>query len=743
MTSPHNAAPAARQSLRWRLPLFISVLFAVVLAGFLWAAYGTVKSTLVRTGGERARAAAEQVASLVDGQAAVEQLRKVAADDALRTYLQAPSPAGREAALKRLTTLVPGGPRRVEVWDTAGSRVLELYVPGRSRGPVPSLPPGSRPTAPGIGPLQNVNGTVVSEIVAEIHASSPPAQPVRIGHLVFRSVFSMSRPGMIFGLVGRDAVVMIGNVGDPVWTDLSRAVTGPAVDTRRTGVVEYGSANGEMHVGALSPIRGTPWAAWVELPRGAIIAPAQVFLNRMILIGLICMAIGAALASVLAGRLTRPLAELTTVAEAIAAGDYSQRGTVREHDEIGRLAEAFNVMAGHVESAQHHLEALVVERTAELSAARREAERANDAKSAFLSRMSHDLRTPLNSVIGFAQLFETDKLLPEQRENVQQILNGSRHLLQLIDEVLQITKAETGQVTLSTEPIGVADVVTGAVALIRPLADRRGLRVSVDVAPEDWVMADRQRLSDVLLNLLSNAVKYNRPGGAIKVRVEHHADRVRLGVTDTGAGIPPEKLPRLFTPFDRLGAELGPEEGTGLGLALARTLAMAMRGSIHVDSQTDVGTTFWLDLPRAEPVAVTLPDSASALLEFPGEVSGLVLYIDDTPSNLLLARRVLERREDVKVLTADCGEEGIRLAREFHPSLILLDLHLPDIDGKVVLQRLREDEATRRIPVVIVSADATPATAERVVADGAAGYMSKPLDIHRLLRVVDEYCQVA
>lgn len=379
-----------------------------------------------------------------------------------------------------------------------------------------------------------------------------------------------------------------------------------------------------------------------------------------------------------------------------------------------------------------------------LAAAKLEAERANRAKSDFLSRMSHDLRTPLNAILGFAQLLEMDGLRHDQHDSVRHILKGGEHLLDLINEVLDLARIESGHLSLSPEPVAIGDVVRHVVDLIRPLAAQR--RITVDdegirTCDGRHLMADRQRLNQILMNLLSNAVKYNRAGGRVAVMCEDVPnDRTRIRVTDTGAGIPPHKLQLLFQPFERLGADQSEVEGTGLGLALSKALAEAMSGTLGVESEIDRGSTFWVELARAEASAGTTaplrgrPDASAQ----DSGVSGTVLYIEDNISNRRLMERLLARRAGVRLIAAPDGEAGMDLARAERPDLILLDLHLPDTPGEDVLRRLWEDPRTRAIPVAVLSADANPAQTRRLLAAGARAYLTKPIDIAAVLQLLDE-----
>lgn len=380
-----------------------------------------------------------------------------------------------------------------------------------------------------------------------------------------------------------------------------------------------------------------------------------------------------------------------------------------------------------------------------MSIARREAERANRAKSDFLSRMSHDLRTPLNAVLGFAQLLDMDNLSADQRESVSQILEAGRHLLDLMNEVLDISRVESGNLSLSPEPVAVAEIIDQVVKLMRPLGARRQIDVQAlpTTADDRHVRADRQRLNQILLNLMSNAVKYNREGGRVTVSCEDIGARVRISVTDTGAGIRREKLALLFTPFERLGADRMGVEGTGLGLALSRGLAEAMGGTLGVNSEIDRGSTFWIELDRA---AAATPEDAPPLRETrpPAQpsaaaVSGTILYIEDNASNVRLVERLLrQRRPRITLLHAADGATGIKMALECRPALIFLDLHLPDIPGDEVLRRLWEDARTRAIPVAVLTADATLGQTRRLIATGAKAYLTKPIDVSKMLVLIDE-----
>lgn len=392
--------------------------------------------------------------------------------------------------------------------------------------------------------------------------------------------------------------------------------------------------------------------------------------------------------------------------------------------------------------------------------ARASAEAASTAKNAFLSRMSHELRTPLNAVLGFSQLLEMDAV-DGQRESVAHIQKAGRHLLDLINEVLDIARIESGDLALSPEPVLVSEVVTEVLELVRPLAGAQGLSLT---APADgdcnrYVIADRQRITQVLLNLLSNAIKYNREGGQVSLTCAASGPdgMTSICVEDTGWGIAGEDLERLFLPFERLGAERSGVEGTGVGLTVTQRLVQAMGGDIGVTSDLGRGSVFTVKLPGTEPPPLT--DGASTGQARRGEAQARqpgqdgragnddaaprwrLLSIEDNASNARLLEGVVSRRPGWHLTSAAQGRLGIQLARSLTSSgsldLILLDLHLPDMHGGEVLRHLREDPATTRTPVVVLSADATPGVIERALASGADGYLKKPFIVADLLDILD------
>jgi PAS domain S-box-containing protein len=383
------------------------------------------------------------------------------------------------------------------------------------------------------------------------------------------------------------------------------------------------------------------------------------------------------------------------------------------------------------------------------------AERANLAKTEFLSRMSHELRTPLNAILGFGQLLEMGILTAKQREGVEHILSGGHQLLELVDEVLDIARIESGRMVMELEAVAIQDLVHETLKLMRPLAAtmevalhvREGIGPPPNLESGPYVTADRQRLRQVLLNLLGNAIKFNVKGGQVTVTYALNAGKLRLRVSDTGPGIAVDKQRRLFTPFDRLGADSW-ATGSGLGLSLSKRLMEAMGGNLGLEELSTAtlsegppsGAMFWAELPLVTglPAPVAEPPESIVLSLQGGSLpSGCtLLYIEDNISNLKVIERLMDAYPEVRLLTALLGNQGLELARQERPDLILLDVHLPDVPGWNVLAQLRAEDSTRDIPVIVISADATEAQIRRLREAGAYDYLTKPLDLRKFLEVL-------
>ena len=479
--------------------------------------------------------------------------------------------------------------------------------------------------------------------------------------------------------------------------------------------------------------------------------------------------------------ITQPILDIADVArEVIETGDYSRRARKLSADEVAQLVDSFNKMLAEIEHRTHalessnselaregeqraqaqqevmrlnqELEVRVHERTVqlemtngELAMAMEEARSANYAKSAFLSSMSHELRTPLNAILGFAQILSSDRLpstLAQKKEFAGHILKSGRHLLTLINEILDLAKVESGTVSLSLEPVALHAILQECRDMIAPLASQRGIGMDF---PDDGalnVLADRTRLKQILLNLLSNALKYNREQGRVAIDcAPQPGGQIRISVRDTGAGLDAEQLALLFQPFNRLGQEGGTEEGSGIGLVVTKRLVELMDGSIGVVSTAGEGSTFWIELRAVDALPVPLPsglprpDLAGALLDNSAPVT--LLYVEDNPANLQLVEEIVRYCPQLQLLTAQDGRLGVEMARSRLPQLILMDINLPNVNGVEALKLLRGDPRTAHIPVIALTANAMPGDVERSMALGFYRYLTKPINLEEFTEAIN------
>jgi PAS domain S-box-containing protein len=394
------------------------------------------------------------------------------------------------------------------------------------------------------------------------------------------------------------------------------------------------------------------------------------------------------------------------------------------------------------------LDQALEEQNVELKRARAAAEKANLAKSAFLSSMSHELRSPLNAILGFAQLINSDTPppTPSQTASIDQILHAGWYLLELINEILDLAQIESGRLALSLEPTSLAEVMLECQAMIEPQGQKRGLTMTFPRFDLPcFVDADRTRLKQVLINLLSNAIKYNQPNGTVVVAVDRASgapEHTRVSVKDTGAGLPPDMLMQLFQPFNRLGQERNStEEGTGIGLVMSKRLVELMGGEIGVESTVGSGSVFWFELNSAAAPQLAV-DRAELTANPPAQVKPgaplrTLLYVEDNPANLMLIEQLVARRPDMRLLSARDGNLGIQLARAHQPEVILMDINLPGISGIEALKILREDPATAHIPVVALSANAMPRDIERGLEAGFFRYLTKPIKVNEFMQTLD------
>ena len=385
------------------------------------------------------------------------------------------------------------------------------------------------------------------------------------------------------------------------------------------------------------------------------------------------------------------------------------------------------------------------ENTLELEKAKAIAEKANLAKSDFLSSMSHELRSPLNAILGFAQLMESDSPLPTptQKSSIDQILHAGWYLLELINDILDLAVVESGRLSLSLEPVSLPEVMLECQSMIEPLAQKRGISMTFpQFAGACYIKADRTRVKQVLINLLSNAIKYNQAGGSVIVDCALNTpDRIRINVRDTGAGLSPEMLAQLFQSFNRLGQEASGEEGTGIGLVVSKRLVELMQGMIGVESVVGTGSVFWIELiTDVDPHVEFAKAAAAAVVSVPlraGPRPRLLLYVEDNPANLKLVEQLIARRPDMRLLTAGNGNDGISLAHGYVPDVILMDINLPGISGIEAMKIIRLDPVTSHIPIVALSANAIPRDIEKGIEAGFFRYLTKPIKVNEFLETLN------
>ena len=412
--------------------------------------------------------------------------------------------------------------------------------------------------------------------------------------------------------------------------------------------------------------------------------------------------------------------------------------------DISERKQAETELAQH----RHHLEELVEKRTTEMKIARDEAQRASAAKSEFLSRMSHELRTPLNAIIGFGQLLQTDPEQPlseRQTDSMQEIMHAGHHLLDLINEVLDLSRIESGRLDVSLEPVSIAPLLDACITQLQPLADQRQIKCTLALSTSCAVQADNMRLREVLLNLLSNAIKYNIEGGDVWVSCTPISEQtLRISMRDSGRGIAADMLSRLFKPFERLESSYNGIEGTGIGLALSKKLVEAMHGKIGVESVYGEGSTFWFELPIASMDSVnsitSATDTTTAQTTHPDPITRnayTLLYVEDNPANLKLVQKIIDTRKNTDLLTAVNAEDGLDITMSQHPDLILLDINLPGMDGFEALRQLRANPATKDIPVIAITANAMNRDVKHGKTAGFDDYLTKPIDIAKFIDLLD------
>jgi signal transduction histidine kinase/ActR/RegA family two-component response regulator len=722
-------------SIRVRLPLSISALIAVVLAVFLWVAYREVEATLVRAGGARAENAANQLANLLErsAQQAVDELRRYASHADLVRFLNDPSEENRQAVVSQVSSRRGSSARRITVWDTAGSRRLDVALPpgAAGTGTLPEI--STPPTHSGLSEFQSANDLIFSDAATAIVTSGPASR--RLGTLAFRTSISVNPPGVLSQLVGRNATILLGNARGGAWTDLSHVVPAPPVDTSQNGIREYRGADGDGRLGAVAHIRGTPWAVWVEFRRSQVIAPARTFLNRMLVTAGIVVLLAAALVRTVTRRMTTPLTELTSAAESIAGGDYTRRVAVDRRDEIGRLGAAFNAMGGQIEKD-------ISERRA-LEDQLRQSQKM-EAIGRLAGGVAHDFNNLLTAILGYTNfvLEDLDKTHPVRRD-VEEIRKAGESASSLTRQLLAFSRRQV----LQPQIVDLNEIVRKMDGLLRRLI---GEDITLSSRPGerlDPVFVDPGQMEQILLNLAVNARDAMPHGGILTIEtanvlldesyVAHHrgasvGPHVTLAVSDNGTGMTGETLSHVFEPFFTTKPR---GEGTGLGLAMVYGIVKQSGGSIWVYSEPGKGTTFKISFPRAaeeEPVPAPTPVVMDAL-----DGGETILVAEDQPEVRALAHKTLTRH-GYTVLEARSGTEALEIVRAYQGPihLLLTDVIMPVMSGRELVTELSRSHPEIRI--LYASGYTDDAIVRHGMLDPGAAFLQKPFNPRSLLLKIRE-----
>lgn len=485
---------------------------------------------------------------------------------------------------------------------------------------------------------------------------------------------------------------------------------------------------------------------------------SQLFYKALFILAILLLTfiIGSFILKRLSTVIATPILNLANLANEVSNDrDYSVRAVKETDDEIGVLTDGFNQMLQVIHNQQSRLseyntklESIVATRTAELSKKVDEATKANNAKSDFLSQMSHELRTPMNAILGFGQLLEMQLPDGQLRSNANHIVTGGNHLLKLINEVLDLSKIESGSIEIAKDEVSLTEIVEECLLLLQQLADSEHIDIinNVSVGKNYYIKADFFRLKQVVLNLLSNAIKYNRENGTVILDCEEaKPGTLRLSVKDTGSGLDESQMKKLFLPFERIGAERSNIEGTGIGLVICKSLMAMMNGGIGVESTPGLGSRFWIDMEIQRHVEVSEHDvhAGEEQVDVPqmAAINGedqSILYIEDNPANLLLVERIIEQQTPYKFFSAITPTQGLEAIKKHNPDLVLLDINLPEMDGYEVLKCLQADDLTSDIPVIAITANAMPSEVKRGMASGFSDYVLKPVDVNGLVDVINK-----
>jgi signal transduction histidine kinase/CheY-like chemotaxis protein len=466
------------------------------------------------------------------------------------------------------------------------------------------------------------------------------------------------------------------------------------------------------------------------------------YTNKGLIICLVIFFIGTLITITLSKILTKNLVRLKNNVQSFIPGEKFSRIDIATKDEVGELGFAFNKLIGEIDLVITNLK----EQSQDLEIAKKEAEKANNAKSEFLSRMSHELRTPMNAILGFTQLLGMNtqsKMSDIEKKDLGMISSAGNHLLKLINEVLDLSRIESGNMELSIDTMDMAPVVDEVISFFKSLAGEKGISLEYQKIPDDcfFIEADPLRFKQVVLNLISNAIKYNEPNGSVIVSFEIKDNSVRrLGIRDTGHGIPDDKKDKLFKPFERFDVDAEHIEGTGIGLTISKQLIELMNGTIGFESKEGEGSYFYIDVPVSvkAPLPIQVEEKVDSIQPSLTNNKMKVLYIEDIPANVELVRRIFKHREEIKLLSASNALTGIELAQSETPDLILMDIHMPGMDGLTAFKKLQTIKKTQNIPVIALTADAMDVEVKKALDIGFKSYITKPIDVTKFLDAIGE-----